>query len=62
MPIVSSFYWNEVHGNAPEEVLKDEEGLAIMRQLGVNMARAAKAFAALPPAQQIPRATTNFIR
>ena len=62
MPIVSSFYWNEVHGNAPEEVLKDEEGLAIMRQLGANMARAAKAFAALPPAPQLPRATTNFIR
>ena len=62
MPTVASFYWNEVHGNAPEEVLKDEEGLAIMRQLGANMARAVKAYAALPPAQQLPRATTNFIR
>ena len=38
MPIISSFYWNMVHGNTPEEVLQDEEGLATMRQLGHNMA------------------------
>ena len=25
MPIVSSQYWNMVHGNNPEEVLKDEK-------------------------------------
>lgn len=38
MPIVSSNYWNQVHGNKPEEVLKDKEGLQIMRTLGENMA------------------------
>lgn len=38
MPIVSSNYWNMVHGTCPEEVLKDEEGLQIMRGLGKNMA------------------------
>lgn len=38
MPLVSSQYWNEVHGNTPEEVLKDIEGLQIMRTLGRNMA------------------------
>ncbi len=38
MPIVSSNYWNMVHGTNPEEVLKDEEGLQIMRGLGKNMA------------------------
>ena len=27
MPIISSFYWNMVHGNTPEEVMQDEEGL-----------------------------------
>lgn len=38
MPVVSSNYWNQVHGNSPEEVLKDEEGLQTMRILGRNMA------------------------
>lgn len=38
MPVVSSQYWNQVHGNTPEEVLRDEEGLQTMRTLGRNMA------------------------
>ncbi|MDR2822593.1 MAG: flavodoxin family protein [Acholeplasmatales bacterium] len=38
MPIVSSQYWNEVHGNTVEEVKKDLEGLQTMRTLGTNMA------------------------
>lgn len=38
MPVVSSTYWNEVHGNTPEEVLQDSEGLQTMRNLGRNMA------------------------
>ena len=38
MPIISSFYWNMVHGNTPEEVMQDEEGLSTMRQLARNMA------------------------
>lgn len=38
MPVVSSNYWNMVHGNTPEEVRQDEEGLQIMRVLGKNMA------------------------
>lgn len=38
MPIVSSTYWNEVHGSAAEDVEKDLEGLQIMRNLGRNMA------------------------
>lgn len=37
MPIVSSQYWNMVHGNTPEEVKKDEEGMQTMRTLGNNM-------------------------
>jgi len=37
MPVVSSSYWNMVHGNTPDEVKKDEEGLQIMRNLGRNM-------------------------
>lgn len=38
MPIVSSQYWNMVHGNTPEEVQQDLEGLQTMRTLGKNMA------------------------
>lgn len=38
MPIISSRYWNMVHGHTPEDVRKDEEGMQIMRILGRNMA------------------------
>lgn len=38
MPIISSRYWNMVHGTTPEEVKKDEEGMQVMRILGRNMA------------------------
>ncbi len=45
MPIVSSTYWNEVHGFSPEDVEKDLEGLQTMRNLGRNMAFMIKAIA-----------------
>lgn len=38
MPVVSSSYWNMVHGMKPEEVEQDLEGLQMMRTLGANMA------------------------
>lgn len=38
MPVISSRYWNEVHGASPEDVLQDKEGLYTMRVLGRNMA------------------------
>ena len=38
MPIVSSTYWNEVHGFTAEDVEKDLEGLQTMRNLARNMA------------------------
>ncbi len=38
MPVVSSQYWNQVHGFTPEDVKKDLEGLQTMRTLGENMA------------------------
>ena len=38
MPIVSSSYWNEVHGSNKEDVEKDLEGLQTIRNLGRNMA------------------------
>lgn len=44
MPIVSSTYWNEVHGFTAEDVEDDLEGLQTMRNLGRNMAFMIKAF------------------
>lgn len=38
MPIVTSQYWNMVHGSKPEDVPKDEEGMQTMRTLANNMA------------------------
>ncbi len=66
MPIVSGNYWNEVHGNTPEEVAKDEEGLQTMRVLGNNMAWLLKCLAlgkeaGLAPVTE-PKIKTNFIR
>lgn len=43
MPIVSSTYWNEVHGSTAADVEKDLEGLRTMRNLGKNMAFMVKA-------------------
>lgn len=68
MPIVPSQYWPMVHGNAPEDVEKDEEGLQTMRQLARNMAWMVKSFALarehgiLPPPGEPERKRTNFIR
>ena len=67
MPIVSSTYWNEVHGSRAEDVYKDEEGVATMRNLALNMAwllkciDSGKAAGILPPdVGSVPK--TNFIR
>ena len=38
MPVISSTYWNMVHGNTPEETKQDLEGMQTMRNLGRNMA------------------------
>ena len=39
MPVISSSYWNMVHGMGKEDVEKDEEGLQTMRNLARNMAK-----------------------
>ena len=67
MPVVSSRYWNMVHGNTPEEVMQDEEGVAIMRTLGHNMAWLLKCIeagraAGLGEPTKAPPGWTNFIR
>lgn len=46
MPVVSSSYWNEVHGFTADDVEKDLEGLQTMRNLGRNMAFLIKAIKA----------------
>lgn len=67
MPVVSSQYWNQVHGSTPEEVRRDEEGLQTMRTLGENMAWLLKSIeagqkAGVPaPVREAPL-RTNFIR
>ena len=38
MPIVTSQYWNSVHGRDIGEAREDGEGLQTMRVLGRNMA------------------------
>ncbi|MDO4869702.1 MAG: flavodoxin family protein [Bacillota bacterium] len=45
MPVVSSTYWNQVHGFTAADVEKDLEGLQTMRNLGRNMAFLIKAIA-----------------
>ena len=37
MPVASSQYWNSVHGGAPGEAARDEEGMQTMRTLARNM-------------------------
>jgi len=67
MPVISSRYWNMVHGAKPEDVKKDLEGLQVMRVLGRNMAWFLKCKQAgtkdgVPfPVREEPVAT-NFIR
>ena len=66
MPIITSRYWNMVHGTTPEEVRQDLEGMQTMRTLGRNMAfflqckEAALASGVELPAQE-PFQYTNFI-
>ena len=66
MPVASSQYWNSVHGGAPGEAVRDEEGMQTMRTLARNMAFLMKAIAlgkeefGLPEKEQ--GKFTNFIR
>ncbi len=67
MPVISSRYWNMVHGSTPEEVKRDLEGMQIMRILGKNMAwflkcRQAGIEAGVPFPEREEAVFTNFIR
>ena len=66
-PVVSSQYWNQVHGSTPEQVRQDLEGMQTMRTLGNNMAWLLKCIDAGKkagieiPERETPQ-RTNFIR
>lgn len=67
MPIISGRYWNMVHGNTPDQVREDKEGMQNMRILARNMAyylkmkKAAEAAGITPPEREAVE-ITNFIR
>ena len=67
MPIISSNYWNMVHGTTPEEVKQDLEGMQVMRSLGNNMAWILKAIEAskkmgISMPEREAKIITSFIR
>ena len=67
MPVISSRYWNVVYGASPSDILKDEEGLQIMRVLGKNMSYFLKCIEVGKNAGvELPKAeapvSTNFIK
>ncbi len=66
MMIAPSYYWNVIHGGAPGEVLQDNEGVSVMKNLANNMAWMLKikeySKDVLPVPQAKPRAWTNFVR
>lgn len=67
MHVVSSQYWNQVHGFSAADVEADEEGLQTMRTLARNIAwllrcKEAGAAAGVAAPQHEPKTFTNFIR
>ena len=67
MPVISSTYWNNIHGNSMEEARQDEEGLQTMRMLGRNMAWILKCIDSgkkmgVTKPQLEEKICTNFIR
>lgn len=64
MPVVSSQYWNSVHGRLPGEASQDAEGLQTMRTLGNNMAWVLKSLknAGQPMPKKEQGIVTSFIR
>ncbi len=67
MPVVSSQYWNQIHGSNAQEAMQDLEGIQTMKTLGKNMAfllkciEAGKASGISLPERE-PLVRTNFIR
>jgi len=64
MPIISSCYWNGIHGYKPEDVYADEEGVRILKTLANNMAYLIKCKyeSQVKMPEELPPVMTNFIR
>jgi len=62
MPIVSSNYWNMVHGSKAEDVEKDLEGLHTMRIIGKNMVWMLNSLKQIKHPEPEEKIKTNFIR
>lgn len=64
MIMPTSNYWNVIHGTAPGEALKDEEGIQIMQTLGKNMAFTLKEMnqSNVQTPERVKKIFTNFIR
>ncbi|MGM9991978.1 MAG: flavodoxin family protein [Candidatus Bruticola sp.] len=63
--VASANFWNSVHGNTPEEVLQDLEGLHTLRNLAINMAAMLEnqhREGAIQPQRDTTKVHTNFIR
>ena len=61
MPVVSSQYWNMVHGSKAEDVEKDLEGLQVMRTIGENMAWILNTLKQIKHPEPEKKIKTNFI-
>lgn len=66
MLVISSYYWNVVHGGKPGEVLEDSEGISVLKNLAQNMSWVIKMKEEtkdiLPAPTAYPRSWMNFIR
>ena len=63
MPVVSSQYWNSVHGAAIGEAVEDLEGLQTMRTLARNMVWMLRGLSQETlPVNEEPKLKTSFIR
>ncbi|MCR5691797.1 MAG: flavodoxin family protein [Eubacterium sp.] len=66
MPVISANYWTMVHGSNPEDVMKDLEGVAVMKNLGKNMAWILKCIeagkkAGIHKPEVMDKPQTNFV-
>jgi multimeric flavodoxin WrbA len=67
MLVVSSFYWNNIHGAKAPEALEDKEGVDVMKTLANNMAYVIKCQKAakengIDRPDRLPASRTNFVR
>ena len=64
MVLVTSDYWNAVHGADKGEAVQDIEGVEVIEKLGRNIAWMLKVIdkAGIEPPESRPRTMMNFVR